>query len=65
MAVKIQALVGCQNEDCAEEMSYHLNMVRMFKGEPICQLCYEDGDYGFLTGKWDDLAPVTLADLSE
>ena len=67
---KIQALVVCQNEDCAAEVSYHLDMVRKLGGQPICQLCYEDGDYcerddqGVLTGRWDDLPPVTLTDLS-
>ena len=59
---KIRALVGCQNQGCAEEVSYHLDMVAMFEGQPICQGCYENGEYG--EGDWHDLPPVKLADLS-
>ena len=67
----IRALVGCQHEDCAAEVSYHLDMVRMFQNRPICQTCYEDGDYGTrdedgdLIQAWLDLSPVTLAELCE
>ncbi len=60
--ITIQALVGCQNESCAKEVSYHLDMVRLFDGKPICENCY---DYGDEDGNpyWDDLPPVTLAHL--
>jgi hypothetical protein len=68
---QVRALVGCQHEDCAGEVSYHLDMVRVWKEKPICQVCYEDGDYGErnedgdLIQSWSDLPLVILADLSE
>lgn len=66
MAGTITALVGCQMVECATEVSYHLDMVRMFKGEPICKECYlevalpigEDDD-----DRWFDLPEITLEDL--
>ncbi len=69
MTAIIRALVGCQNQSCSEEVSYHLDMVRMFNGEPICENCYYEGDYGArddsdaLIIGWDALPLVTLADL--
>ena len=66
MAGTIIALVGCQVSECASEVSYHLDMVRMFEGKPICEECYmemdlpteeEDGD------RWFDLPEITLKDL--
>ena len=68
---KVQALVGCQNEYCAAEVSYPLDMVHRFNSQPICQVCYEDGDYGERNKdgsnkvRWDDLPPIKLSDLSE
>ena len=48
MARTIRALVGCQSGDCASEVSYYLDMVRMFKGQPICEECYgEAGHEGY------------------
>ena len=62
--MKIQALVGCQNGDCATEISYHLDMVRMWDRQPICEGCYNDA--GHNAGQpWDDLPAVRVADLSE
>lgn len=69
MTGTIKALVGCQNEYCATEVSYYLDMVRLLSGEPICQNCYEDGDYckrdedGELTTKWCELSEISLEDL--
>ena len=71
MSGTIKVLVGCQNSDCATEVSYHLDMVRMLDGEPICQDCYEEveGVYGIRdedgapTQRWGDLPPVKLEDL--
>ena len=70
MADKIMALVGCQVQSCAEEVSYILDLVMMFHGKPVCQSCYEDGiadfnDDGEPKVDWHDLPPVKLSDLSE
>ena len=74
MTGKIKALVGCQKDFCAAEVSYPLDMVRLWEEQPICQTCWDDGNYW--EGKfdddgdeekprWSDLPPVTLADLCE
>ena len=61
MTGKIQALVACQIDDCAEEVSYPLDLVRMLNGLPICRECYE---YHLMASPlWDDLPPVRLEDL--
>jgi hypothetical protein len=65
MTGSIKALVVCQNDYCAEQQSYPLGMVRMWDGQPICQSCYDDGDYNPDGCHWNDLPPVTLADLKE
>lgn len=59
---KIQALVGCQNLDCAEEVSFPLDMVRLWNGAPVCRECHECGGHDIA---WDDLPAITLGDLSE
>ncbi len=60
----IKILVSCQNDDCAAETSFQLNWVRMFKGEPICEDCYDDGGYaGDREIDWADLPPVVLSKL--
>ncbi len=56
MTGTITALVGCQITECASEVSYHLDRVRMFNGKPICEECYE-GEV------WFDLPEITLGDL--
>jgi len=68
---KIRALIGCQNQECADEVSYPLNMMRVWEGKPICQECYEyrilgvDPDEpGDIKG-WDELSQIHLSDLSE
>ena len=62
MAGTIKALVGCQDIDCATEVSYHLDMVRLYQGEPVCEECYREM---CAEPAWSDLPPVTLADLCE
>jgi len=64
---EIQALVGCQVDNCAKEVSYPLDMVRLFKGKPICQNCYEGWlhDYYDISLPedntiWGDLPKITL-----
>ncbi len=59
MAVEIQALVGCQVQECAEEISYYLDMVRIYNGEPICQNCH-DGCQREDEPRWVELPEVTL-----
>lgn len=69
---KFTALIGCQNDDCAAEVSYPLDMIRLFRKAPICQGCYDDILIGELSGEeWDDRPPwhglprITLKDLCE
>jgi hypothetical protein len=64
MTGKIKALVGCQNDDCAAEISYHLDQVRLWKGKPVCERCWDD-DGDEEKPRWSDLPPVTLADLCD
>lgn len=60
----IRVLVGCQNYECATETSYHLDMVKMWRDEPICEDCYIDETCGEEeTPDWSDLPPVTMVDL--
>lgn len=62
---RIKALVGCQMVACAEEVSFHSDMVRFLDGEPICETCYEELPTREQDGEdWSMLPPVTLADLS-
>ena len=37
--IKIPALFGCQNPQCAEDVSYPACELRVFNGKPICQNC--------------------------
>lgn len=66
---KIRVLVGCQNEFCAEEVSYHLDMVKMWKDQPVCQNCYDEDGIG-MTGEefenrqdWSDLPKISVKNL--
>lgn len=56
---KIPALVSCQNDACAIETSYHLDMVGLWRGLPICEECYKEMR-GEDDPDWVDLPPVTL-----
>ena len=70
---KIQALVYCQVEGCADEGLYPrcfpLDMVRMFKAQPICRDCYDEArtfeELGLVAGDcaWHGLPSVTIEDL--
>lgn len=68
---KIKVLVGCQNDECAAEVSHYLEDVRMWKGEPVCQDCYDEDALGMTEEQyesrtlWCELLPVTLRDLRE
>jgi len=68
---KIQALVACQHDYCAIEISYPLDMVRAYNNQPICQTCYEadesvarDSD-GNPKTIWTDLPDISLSDLTD
>ena len=56
---KISAQVRCQIEACAEEASYHLDVVRFWKGRPICEDCY-DNNFPPNGRNWNDLEQVEL-----
>ncbi len=64
-AGKFTALIGCQIEGCAEEVSHHLDMVMLYKGEPICQGCYEEVVTDEDRVDWHDLPAIGLKDLRE
>jgi len=61
----IKIMVSCQDQSCAEETSFDLDMVRMFEDKPICEKCYVDfpahPDDGVCD--WSDLPEVTFMDL--
>lgn len=61
---KIKVLVGCQVQKCAEEVSYHLDMVAMFEGQPICETCYIEDHPEEDAVDWSDLPSVTMEDLT-
>ena len=68
MSDKIRALVACQIDECAEEVSYPLDMVSMLNGKPICRECYIahkpfEGTPGWVP--WEALPSVELRDLKE
>ena len=68
MSKEARALVGCQNESCAEQMSFTLDMVRMYNGHPICDMCYDEEMFANDNEDeraWDSLPKVTLANLRE
>ena len=60
---QIKVLVGCQVQGCAEEVSYHLDMVKLWKGQPICQNCYEEAGHGDILTDWTELSDILLKDL--
>lgn len=62
---RIPALVGCQVEACAEEVSYPLDMVRRWQDRPICEQCYDDGARPADAPAWADLPSIDLSDLRE
>lgn len=53
------ALFGCQVLYCAEEVSYHANMLKLYEGRPICEDCFND------TPQEDDENHVFWRDLPE
>ncbi len=62
---QIQVMVGCQIQSCAEEVSYHLDMVKLWKGQPICQNCYEGAGHGDILTDWGELPDISMEDLCE
>ncbi len=58
----MRILVACQNDRCAEETSWTLDMVRMFEGEPVCENCYMEGDYNPEGCAWTELPEISLED---
>ncbi len=39
---KSNALFGCRQHLCAPETSHPPHMLRMYRGMPICEDCYDD-----------------------
>ena len=46
------ALFGCQHIHCATEISYHVDMLALYGGKPICEECYGESNGDKL---WSDL----------
>lgn len=63
MAGKFRAMVSCQIQGCAEEVSYNLDMVKLWKGAPICQNCWEGGGVGDEDQDWYELPGIKMEDL--
>jgi len=63
---RITTLVGCQNISCAAEVSYPLDLVRLWEGQPICRDCFYDLSVSFDDdARWKDLPPIKLEYLVE
>lgn len=54
--LKYNALFSCRDENCACEMSFNADMLRLLNGEPICCECYEH-NYVSFDESWCDLPP--------
>lgn len=51
---------GCQNDNCAADMSYPANSLRLYAGLPICENCYDGGfciDVVDAIFPWGELQP--------
>lgn len=63
---KITALVACQMDYCAAEITHHIADVRLYKDAPICEECYADVPYKSEDDpQWRKLPRVTLDMLVE
>ncbi len=64
MTGKFTALLGCQMEACAENVSHRLDDLALWRGKPICQECYEDEVWSVPTPTgWHELPAISLEDL--
>lgn len=62
--MKIQVLIGCQIPECASEVSYPLDMMKLFEGKPICQECFTFEIFDSAgTADWGKLPDISLEDL--
>lgn len=64
MVGKFKALIACQIQGCAEDVSYNLDMVALYNGQPICQSCHEDYKKDDEVD-WNELPQITINDLCE
>ena len=63
-------LASCQEDHCREEVSYHMDMLRWWNDEPICENCFDELAYPdrLKTGddgnadliQWNELPPLTV-----
>lgn len=64
-------LASCQDDICREETSYPIDMLRWWKGAPICEFCFDevplvdrlpnpDCEEDQETIRWADLEPLTI-----
>ena len=62
---EVEPVFGCQHKDCATEVSYPADMLRIWHGKPICEFCFDDlpmidrqkGDDEDDWIRWSDLDP--------
>ena len=57
-----QALFSCQVQACAEETSFHADMLGIWEGDPICEACYSD-IWQEKMPSWGELHDITLGDI--
>ena len=55
--MKNEPMFSCQNQGCAEEVSYHADMLAMWNGEPICDGCYSNEQRPEDAPDWYELPP--------
>ena len=39
---EVEPVFGCQHKECATEVSYPADMLRIWDGKPICEFCFDD-----------------------
>ncbi|MGI9408436.1 MAG: hypothetical protein ACR2OV_00075 [Hyphomicrobiaceae bacterium] len=57
--LKDKVLAGCQVDECAREVSYHLDMLRWWNDEPVCENCYDQERLEDALD-WSDLEPLKI-----
>lgn len=53
--LKANALFQCQITACAEEVSHHVETLRLWHGSPICEECYWQVESENDDTNWNDL----------
>ena len=59
--MKITVAISCQIQECAFEVSYPLDMMKMYNAMPICEPCYDV--LADTRTRWAELPDISLEDL--